>query len=832
MTIKSNRRTLQAILIPCLLGISWSLLNARIALNGTVEVFPYAGAQPHLIDGVSSVPITDRPLIRHVYMAGPDVMGIVIDEKACILSNIKPYRKQAGDTLVKTGYHGLSELLVRNGDSLGYFCGRENKWYRPFNEYAGEKLDTAWIAGPSHYTVFSPNDPVYKNGKNPVDIFRKSRPKESVTRVRISPKPIGTLRHFIYLKLPAALTPGNHYEVRFLDYPGDFQRGFSFLFTDDGLRSEAVHVNLYGYAPDGPKIALLSCWMGDGGALTFPDDLNFRVVDLADKKTAFKGPVKLKQAAGVPEYIIDKKAYNHNKTHVYAMDFSSLRKKGTYKLVVEGIGCSFDFVIDSGVWENTTRLLMKGFLHQRAGIELGPPYTGYIRPRNLHPADGHTIHKCDPEKFFHIKGSHFGPIRESLLENTSVPDAWGGWMDAGDYDRRMSHFYSVRRMMLLYEMNPGYFERLDLNIPESVNNIPDILDEARWCLDLFKRTQGVYEEGAVSWWIESIEHPRQGETSWLNSLPTALVPPTPEACINYAGAAAHMALLLKKYDAPLAAEYERSALDAMKWVREHPDAPVLYKRRVQKDLDCITFIHLYRLTGEKIWHQRFKRDLDERYPKGIDGHLEYHKLEAVTIYALMARSQVDRDLQDRCRTAVVSFADELLKGAEEVTYFIPRLRSHHLSRLSVFKSKILPIAAAHDLTGKPKYIETLAKTIQYTMGMNPMNRSTISGLGERSFMPYHHDWHTANSAIPAGIPNFGPVIYEEKRPWDIIGHQWSDVYVRALETVYEMYPDKLIDWPMPEACFNQMWATPVNEFMVETPMGELLMLSGYLASHK
>jgi endoglucanase len=34
---------------------------------------------------------------------------------------------------------------------------------------------------------------------------------------------------------------------------------------------------------------------------------------------------------------------------------------------------------------------MKELLHHRSGIEWGPPFTDYKRPRNLHPADGAKV---------------------------------------------------------------------------------------------------------------------------------------------------------------------------------------------------------------------------------------------------------------------------------------------------------------------------------------------------------------------------------------------------------------------------------------------------------
>jgi endoglucanase len=166
-----------------------------------------------------------------------------------------------------------------------------------------------------------------------------------------------------------------------------------------------------------------------------------------------------------------------------------------------------------------------------------------------------------------------------------------------------------------------------------------------------------------------------------------------------------------------------------------------------------------------------------------------------------------------------------LKGAEN-TYGVFRLKGHPVSHLVTMSSKILPVAMAHEITKEPRYRDALAMAVQYTMGLNPMNRSYISGLGERSFVPYHHDWHTDNLPIPAGLPNFGPMLqYEDS--WG-----WSSQAVLESLARGGLYPATLLDWPMSEKCFNQMWYPPVNEFMVQSPMGELLMLTGYLASHQ
>jgi len=610
-----------------------------------------------------------------------------------------------------------------------------------------------------------------------------------------------------------------------------FLEPVQFYFDDEALRTEAIHVNLLGYTPDEPKVAYLSAWLGDGENHTFTDFHSFKLVDVYTGKTVYSGEITLKQAADQPEYKVKDQSFNYNKTDIYGLDFSEYTIPGEYKIVVPGLGCSFEFEISADVWGKIYTVTMKGFLHQRSGIDLGPPYTDYQRPRNMHPGDEITIHTCDVDRFFSPaddeKGGGqrgvFDRIQASILPETEVPEAWGGWMDAGDFDQRMSHLYSVRKMALLLELNPEYFANQNLMIPESYDAIPDILDEAAWCLDLYWRTQGVYEEGGISWWIESIEHPRGGEPSWLNSLPTALVPPTPRACYHYAATAAQFAHAITPYDEERATLYLKSALDAVAWADAHSDAPDPFGRNARAVTEALAYVNLYRLTHDKQWHDRFIASIKKVFPNGIENDFTKNTTEMASIYLLMDPGNTLGKVRNAFRKAVLNLADELLDGAGQNTYHIFREQDEEVSRLVLPPRSILPVVIAHYLTGNRKYTDALSRTMQYTLGANPMNRSYISGVGERWFIPYHHDWEANNSPVPVGLPNFGPMFQTEDR-WG-----WTGSWAATMIENAGLYPSPLLDWPFAEKCFNNAWIAPVNEFTVRHPMGEILLLSGYLA---
>ncbi len=805
--------------------ISQSL--AQTALHGIVHHQYYAGAQPDLVMGVSSLPATSKPLVRHVWLADKNILVITIDERSVIHSNLKPYEPREGDSILYEGYHGYTKILKRGGYRTGYICGPNDEWFRNFNAIAGEVLDITSLE-PDDMRVSSQTDFKFSGPEQPEHVWRKTYP---INKTHMSLEQEYPLRHDIFIEFDREFSSGNKYTIH-LNNPSQLPDSITFSFHDHALRSEAVQVNLLGFAPDDKKTAYLSVWMGEGGSCEYKEDFDFKIVRTEDSQEIFAGKSVRRTSGDHPEYEIDGEAYNHSLTDVLEMDFSEVKDPGSYKVVVEGIGCSFSFDINRKVWSDMSHLLMKGYLHQRSGIALGPPYTDYLRPLNMHPDAGLVIHKCDPDLFFNPPGeissreqkAVFERVKASILWDTEIPQAWGGWMDAGDFDQRMTHLWAVRRMAYLHDLRPTYFSAKSFGMPESKNEIPDILDEGMWGVDVFRRTQGIYADGAVSWWVEAVEHPHQGETSWTHSIPTALVPPTPRASILYAATAAQLSESLRNYDPEKSEEYLQSALDAMHWVDLNPDAPDVFGRKSRTFYESLASLHLYRRTGEQIWHEKYKQTIDQLFQKGITADISQSNYEVLVGYLMIDRFVTDADLSNEIKKALVNMADDLLEGAAQNTYSILNPTRSELDRMSTLGNKILPVVMAHVITREPKYLDALVSTVQYTMGANPMNRSYISGLGERWFEPFHHDWAGNNTPMPAGIPNYGPTKQTETR-WG-----WRDAKsIKGMEAT-GLFPNILSKWPHAEKCFNGTWMPPVNEFTVSSPMGDLLLLSGYLAS--
>ncbi len=64
------------------------------------------------------------------------------------------------------------------------------------------------------------------------------------------------------------------------------------------------------------------------------------------------------------------------------------------------------------------------------------------------------------------------------------------------------------------------------------------------------------------------------------------------------------------------------------------------------------------------------------------------------------------------------------------------------------------MALAYDRTGDAKYVNAIAEGMNYILGRNPLDKSYITGYGERPLQnPHHRFWaHQANAKFPSAPP--------------------------------------------------------------------------------
>jgi endoglucanase len=310
----------------------------------------------------------------------------------------------------------------------------------------------------------------------------------------------------------------------------------------DSLASELVHVCHAGYALAGPKKGYVGLWLGadQAGESGNSDGLLFegqgwRLVAAGSGTVVAEGELALAMAAETP-HDDDR---NFNGCSLFEADFSEVATEGRYRLEIAGIGSSVAFAVAADPFAEVFRLAARWYYHQRSGCEISDPHgEGRLRPRNGHPDDGLTVWQTDV-KLGPTSEGYGGPDSSDLLAAQPVgpgvptnPFAWGGWHDAGDWDRRIQHMDAVYMMAHLVERYASA-RALDMNIPESGRPfahpdvaarkapndrgdgrtvLPDLIHEALWGISLWRRTQT--EEGGIIGGVEYSLDGILGSVSW------------------------------------------------------------------------------------------------------------------------------------------------------------------------------------------------------------------------------------------------------------------------------------------------------------------------------
>ena len=772
----------------------------------------------------------DSPVIEAVYLAAPDIIGIRIQEGVLKTFPRVPYVPQEGDAIIgkgeevlavdngklETGKSGRELVRVVNKrkmmvGSIG--GGRDGKLYLlPNEEREGDPLQQLTVDDATSYRV---------GGAEPVAVYRKNKPNNVV-----KPSSEKLIEFNIYLKLAQPLPLGKAVEIAF---PGLNTSQESLSFTPDARAwSESVHASQVGYRPDDPfKRAFFSLWLGTGGAYSLPSLPSFSLVD-ASGKSVFKSQGKLVMAADGTEQLRVKK--NYAGTAVYALDFSEFKTPGTYRVCVDGIGCSYPFEIGAEVWDKAFKVSMNGLLVHRSGLALEKPWSDMTRGRDFYPADGAKVYQTTANRLIVGNGSH-GAFEGLIKARTDevLPGAWGGYHDAGDFDRGSQHLWRSTYLPLeLMDLFPQYFAKEKLSLPpdEAKDNIPDILNEAMWSVGVYRRTQKA--DGGIIGGIESSSHPRGGEASDIDSLALLAYAPDVKSAYYYAAAASRLARLLAPFDAAKANDYGDSALRAFDYAdRNRAEQSATLKEGDKSNLSAVrasAAVELLRQTGDARFDVVFKAEQPVAQGKPL-GDVEWQ--DSAFAYARLPENLGDAAVKKGIVAEFTRRADIAVNfGAGNsfgITTDIPGLPEiGFVGYWSVPGIIDQVVPRAHFLTQDEKYLAATVRSANYSGGANPDNLSYTTGLGTKTPQaPLHLDSRSTGQAPPAGI-----TVYGQSDPARGGGPGW--VYNFHL-TGKTMTPPART-WPASEAYIDLFIWPEMNEYTVHQSIGPSAYVRGYLAA--
>lgn len=771
--------------------------------------------------------------IPEVFLAAPDVLGIRFITGEVIQGKSIIYEAEPGDVVNESSLW----VYAADGSPKGILAGRDGTEILLFDTFVADAVQADLVnsAGPD-----APSDAVFDQVSGWMvtidgqtvqidDLYRKTKVIESADTGNW-PDYGFVQEHVIHLHLETALSDGATLAI---NPPGDNFETLTVTIDTSETRSDSIHVNQNGFDPDHPqKVAFLSTWLGNNtsfaesadnpdASVVYTEGTSFYLVNSDTGERAFQGEIELYR----PKSEFSNFAYNYAQADTYVMDFSSFTEQGNFHIEVDGIGTSYEFEISDAAWQNAFELSMRGFYHQRSGIALEEPYTDWERPRSLHPEDGQVVYQSTAR----LMDTNFGydetyPDAFAALvagkTDEVVSEAWGGWHDAGDWDRRIQHLDAVNQMLETFSLNPAYFEKIDLNLPESSNAVPDVIDEALWTIDLFMRLQK--NDGGVPGGIEHEAHPKDGEASWNNSLETYVYAPDPWSSFKFAASASKAAVLVETYDSERAADYLEAALRAAEWALDNADA-AHQSDRAYLDAHNLAAIELYAATGDPRWHDEFLATSSFAQDQVLEWNA--HQTDAAFAYWQLDPTLTDPDVRARIEADILNDAWAYVYGwgdhgpfGETVNPWAPV--GWGVGAVTPTQAANL-LVRAHIITGDQVYLDAIIDETHFGLGANPDNISYTTGIGdERLREILVEDAVALGSEMPPGI-----TIYGIQDPLRYGTGFWTGLLDEAT------YPASPFNWPVYETWNGFFYSIPLTEFTVDQGMSNSAYVWGYLAQH-
>ncbi len=613
----------------------------------------------------------------------------------------------------------------------------------------GAGLDLARLVEKGNVTVSSPDDPAFASPIAPDKIGRRSNldfyePRGWPWKVY--------QRHELFLLLPKSLSPSKTYVVNLNTVPGKpvtcGQSSIRLLNHDRTALNLAIKVNQVGYLPDAEKFAYLGLWMGDAGAYDFTQvATEFEVRDAATHNVVLRGVPSLRHRAGTKTETVYKQDLSYENT--WQLDLTPLRKPGQYYLAIPGMGRSFTFRIGTDIYESPTRIAMNGVFHQRCGIELKAPYAspGVYRP---------ACHRNNTEYGTMASDKLHAKELVDFATDGTKHDLYGGHHDAGDWNPRSRLDYA-ENLFLLYTLNPLAFTDRQFNIPEAGNGIPDLLDEARWSLDLWTRLQD--EDGGVHAKVETNGDPEEGDVAETDRLREFAYRKEPGASFRYAGNAAWASMIWRSLGKTAEANTLLArAVKAWDWGESHLSEFSSFKGGSNgRCVDQLTFAAamLLQATGQPRYDEAFhKHSVIAADPtKAVEVYDKHDQTLGSYAYARLPEGLGDASLKKAIIASFEREFDAWRQAAETTNYRYMRSpyapNTWGTGGLPAWLTRpAMTWALTADPVRKAAARQWMLFTNDFSLGCHPMNLVFSVGQGQRYVTGA---WHGLQAESPGGL---------------------------------------------------------------------------------
>jgi endoglucanase len=485
--------------------------------------------------------------------------------------------------------------------------------------------------------------------------------------------------------------------------------------------TSVVRLNQIGFYPSSSKIAVI----------TDNSQGDFIIKSVTSGETVFRS--KLGSNLVSP--------FSPNATRI--ADFSGLTKPGNYVLELPGEGNSYSFEIKPQIFLNLTKALIKGFYYQRMSTPILPGYGGKWSRAEGHPDKNVLVHPA--------------AVSATRPEGTVI-SCPKGWYDAGDYNKYIVNSgITMGTLLSLYEDFPDYFDSLKVNIPESGNGAPDLLNEIvwnlRWMLTMQDPADGGVYNKVTNANFDGFIMPEAAIT------PRYVVPKGTAATLDFAAVMSQASRVYGKFNKVfpgLSDSCKKYAEKAWNWALKNPNVAYDQNQMNLNFKPVITtggygdsdftdeFIwaasEMYISTGNIKYYQSVKMFPDTLMPLPSWGNVRLLGYYTIARFHKKLVSQASFDFAIM-KARILSAADNLIQGVLNRPYMTVMGKTSDdfiWGSNSIAANQGILLIQAYKLTGNRKYIDFALTNLDYILGRNATGYSFVTGYGHKTPMFPHH----------------------------------------------------------------------------------------------
>ena len=530
---------------------------------------------------------------------------------------------------------------------------------------------------------------------------------------------------------------------------------FTLPFSDRYLETPSLQLNQVGYNPRATeRWAYVSGYLGDGGVLSLADfpataDVLSEPADDSKPRTAVRTGLAIAvrsasddDAGGAVDQI--------DLSTVPAAEGVRLRVR------IPGVGVSWPTQVSEVAAFKALFTVERGLFLNRWGQDLGGVLEELPRP-----ADHTTVFTGE---ITDIEGYY-----TSTTPQTGSRPLIGGYHDAGDFDQRPMHQVIPQVLMRAYEINPSNYKDGQLDLPESGNGVPDLLDEALWGIKAWMALQE--SDGGVRMGVQSYRQPNGYYHADQEPLPYWTFARDANTTARAAGLFAQMSRLIAPFNATTAADLRNRAVLAFSWAKAKAASPVFLMYGAGE---------LFRLTADAQYDTAFQAAWNSIGAYGafsnftefqllMDDYKHPGQVCPDFFQGYLGAAGASASIKSSSLSLLTSFANTWVSN-------IHNSHAHRSPRPAAYQwdwgigtgtARFMDTIYARIQLGglsasdQQKYFNALSLASDYVLGGNPLGLVFFTLLGSRHPMePAHLDslaWIKEGRGPAPGVPVYGPI---------------------------------------------------------------------------